>query len=187
VSITVEPAVPARWRDVVDAFDRRGTNPDSCWCQRFCRHDASSNRAALRREVDTAPVPVGLLAYVDGRPAGWTRVVPRSTLPGVSGNRALQRVLDADDGGWWVTCFAIRREYRGRGVGAALLRAAVEHARQNNAPVLDGHPVDPGGLKGKASPSALFTGTVSMFHAAGFHEIGRTYPTRPVMRKDLAS
>ncbi|MDT4912451.1 MAG: hypothetical protein QOC66_1579, partial [Pseudonocardiales bacterium] len=41
------------------------------------------------------------------------------------------------------------------------------------------------GLKGSPSPSALFTGTLSMFQAAGFREIGRTYPSRPVMRKDL--
>ena len=35
--------------------------------------------------------------------------------------------------------------------------------------------------------SALFTGTLAMFKAAGFHEIGRTYPSRPVMRFDLAA
>ncbi|HEY6469196.1 MAG TPA: hypothetical protein VI434_05470 [Candidatus Dormibacteraeota bacterium] len=31
----------------------------------------------------------------------------------------------------------------------------------------------------------LFTGTASMFVAAGFAEAGRTYPTRPVMRLSL--
>ncbi|MDT4926628.1 MAG: hypothetical protein QOG01_4341 [Pseudonocardiales bacterium] len=184
--ITVEAASTSRWPDVVAAFGQRSSNPDSCWCQRFRRHDASSNRDALQCEVDTAGVPVGLLAYVDDQPAGWTRVVPRHTLAGVSGNRALQRILDDDGAAWWVTCFAIRREYRGRGVGVALLNASVDHARQNNASVLDGHPVDPDGLKGSPSPSALFTGTLSMFQAAGFREIGRTYPSRPVMRKDLS-
>ena len=39
----------------------------------------------------------------------------------------------------------------------------------------------------KVSGSALFTGTLAMFEAAGFHEIGRTYPSRPVMRFDLAA
>jgi GNAT superfamily N-acetyltransferase len=113
--------------------------------------------------------------------------VPRHTLPGVSGNRALQRILDYDDGAWWVTCFAIRREYRGHGLGVALLNAAVDHARTNNGSVLDGHPVDPDRLNGSSSPAALFTGTLSMFQTAGFHEIGRTYPSRPVMRKDLSA
>lgn len=48
----------------------------------FREHDESSNRAALRRELDDAEIPVGLLAYVNDQPAGWTRVVPRRTLAG---------------------------------------------------------------------------------------------------------
>lgn len=125
------------------------------------------------------------MAYVDDRPAGWTRVVPRRTLPGICRNRALQRVLDDDHSAWWVTCFAIRREHRGLGVAKALLTAAANHARDNGASVLDGHPVDIDQLKAKPSPSALFTGTLATFRAAGFHEIARTYPSRPVMRKNL--
>jgi hypothetical protein len=35
---------------------------------------------------------------------------------------------------------------------------------------------------GLALPSALYTGTKTMFAAAGFAELARTYPTRPVMR-----
>lgn len=91
----------------------------------FREHDESSNRAALRRELDEAEIPVGLLAYVNDQPAGWTRVVPRRTLAGICGNGALQRVLDDDDSAWWVTCFAIRKEHRGLGVGRALLGAAL--------------------------------------------------------------
>ena len=79
-------------------------------------------------------------------------------------------------------CVDLRREARGRGIGAALLRAAVDHARAHGASLLDGHPVDTKKLNRHPSPAALFTGTVSMFTEAGFHEIGRTYPSRPVMR-----
>lgn len=84
-----------------------------------------------------------------------------------------------------MTCILVRPEHRGTGVAVALLNEAAEYARQHGAPVLDGHPVDAAGLKGKPSPSALFTRTVTTFRAAGFHEIGRTYPTRPVMRQTL--
>jgi GNAT superfamily N-acetyltransferase len=170
---------------VVAALGQRASSPDSCWCQRFCRHNAASNRDALRTELETADIPVGLVAYVNDHPAGWTRVVPRHTLPGVNGNRALRRILEQDDAAWWVTCIAIRREFRGIGVGVALLSAAVDHARQNDASVLDGHPVDPSLLRGRPSPSALFTGTLSIFQRAGFREVGRTYVSRPVMRRDL--
>ena len=57
------------------------------------------NRAALQLEVSTSPVPPGLVAYVDGLPAGWTRVMPRHEVRGVLANRALRRVLAGDDDG----------------------------------------------------------------------------------------
>lgn len=185
MTISVEPATASRWPDVVTVFDQRGAKPNSCWCQRFRRHDEPSNRAALQREFATATIPFGLLAYIDDRPAGWSRVVPRHTLPGILANRALRRIVDDDDSAWWVTCFAVRREYRGHGVGVALLTAAAGHARTNGASVIEGHPVDVERLKAKASPSALFTGTLTTFRAAGFREVGRTYPSRPVMRLKL--
>lgn len=176
--VTVSPAT--RWDDVAAVF--AGV---SCWCQRF-RAPAPDKRAALREEIDAGGVPVGLVAYAsDGSPVGWTRVVPRHTLPGIVGNRALRRLLPDDPAAWWVSCFAVRRTHRGTGVGAALLLAAVSHARDHGATVLDGHPVDVARLTGTPSPSALFTGTRSLFAAAGFEEIGRTYPSRPVMRRTL--
>jgi hypothetical protein len=66
-----------------------------------------SKRDALHAEVTHAVLAPGLIAYLDDHPVGWTRVGPRSTLPGVLGNRALARVLEDDDGVWWVTCFKV--------------------------------------------------------------------------------
>ncbi|MGM7677326.1 GNAT family N-acetyltransferase [Microbacterium sp. A94] len=185
VTIRIKPATQSRWPDVASAFDRGGSNPNSCWCQRFRDHNAATNEDALRREIDRATIPVGLLAYDDEHPVGWTRVMPRRTLPGVTRNRALRRLLDDDDSAWWVACVNVQRGSRGEGVGVALLKAAVEHAREHGASVLDGHPVDVAMSKSRPSPAALFTGTVSIFRAAGFREFGRTYPTRPVMRIEL--
>lgn len=83
----------------------------------------------------------------------------------------------------WVTCFAVDRHYRRSGVGLALLQAAVEFAREHGATVVEGHPVDVVALKAaRVAPSALYTGTKAMFAAAGFAEVARTYPSRPVMR-----
>ncbi|MEE6295282.1 GNAT family N-acetyltransferase [Georgenia wangjunii] len=135
--------------------------------------------------MSTTDIPVGLLAVVGGSAVGWTRVVPRSTLPGITGNRALRGLLPEDPRAWWVSCFAVRREHRGAGVGLALLTAAVEWARQHGASVLEGHPVDTAALRGRPSPSAVFTGTLALFTAAGFEEIGRTFPSRPVMRRHV--
>ena len=85
MSAIIRTATPDRLDGVVVALGSRASNPDSCWCQRFCARSQSSSRVALRREVETAAIPIGLIGYVDDDPAGWTRVVPRNTLPGVLG------------------------------------------------------------------------------------------------------
>lgn len=192
MSLEVWPATADRWDDVAAVFGRRGDDPSWCWCQRFLRSPGSSdhaatpdNRRALHEEITRAAVAPGLVAYVENRPVGWTRVGPRSAFAGVRGNRALARVLTHDDAGvWWITCFAVDGRHRRSGVGAALLRAAVEFARENGATAVEGHPVDAAALKAtRVSGSALYTGTVAMFSAAGFTRIAHTAPTRPVMRR----
>lgn len=194
--IDVRPATADRWRDLIAVFGRRGEDPSWCWCQLFLRpapakhpaeQAAPGNRDALYQEIRRAVVPPGLIAYADDHPAGWTRVGPRAGFPGVTGNKALSRVLTAEDAGvWWVTCFAVGSHYRRSGVGLALLRAAVAFARQHGAAAVAGHPVDVAALKAaRVAPSVLYTGTKTMFAAAGFTEVARTSPTRPVMRRSL--
>lgn len=192
MSVQVQPAAADRWDDLVAVFGRRGEDPSWCWCRLFLGSgtDESSpsgpildNRQALRQEITHAATPPGLIAYADDQPVGWTRVGPRSTFPRVGGNRALARVLTEDSGTWWVTCFAIDSRHRRNGVGSALLEAAVTFARIHGATAVEGHPVDVAGLKAtRVSGSALDTGTMAMFVAAGFSEVARTFPTRPVMR-----
>lgn len=177
------PATPDLWPRLGHTFGPREKNPNSCWCQRFRRHNAPDNRTELRREIERSDPHIGLLALVDGEAVGWTRVVPRASLPGVVENGALARLLDGAADAWWVSCFVIRREHRGKGIGAALLRGAAEMAFQHDASFVDGHPADIDVLRDSPAPSAVFTGTLSMFQNAGFTEIGRTYPSRPVMRR----
>ena len=196
VSFEVRPATPDRWSDIVTVFGRRGEDPAWCWCQIFLRSERGTpsasevppdNRDALYQQVTHAAVAPGLIAYVDDHPVGWTRVGPRSGFPGVRGNRALARVLNEEDAGvWWVTCFAVDGRHRRSGVGSALLQAAVEYAREHGATAVEGHPVDVAALKAaRVAGSAIYTGTVAMFAAAGFLEVARTYTSRPVMRLSM--
>lgn len=188
----IRPLTSSRWGDVAIVFGRRGSDPTWCWCRRLLEppaeqrelpRDRRDNRAALHREVVTAGVPPGLLAYDEDQPVGWTRVGPREGFAGVRGNRALARLLSPDPDAWWVACFAVSPGARGGGVATSLLRAAVEFAFAHGAASVEGHPVDVSALHaGHAAPSAVFTGTLPMFLAVGFSEIGRTYPSRPVMR-----
>ena len=110
------PATADRWNDLVTAFGRRGDYPSWCWCQLFLCSGAQesstlgpgpNNRELLQQEILDAEIPPGLIAYLGERPVGWTRVGPRSAFPGVTGNKALAKVLTEDDRAWWVTCFAV--------------------------------------------------------------------------------
>lgn len=192
MTVTTQPATAQHWDDVVKVFGRRGNDPTWCWCRRFLGTGGpegggpADNRDALHHEISSAQVPPGLIAYVEETPVGWTRVMPRSDVPGVLANRALQRVLTDDPRAWWVTCFAVDQRHRSIGVATALLHAAVEHARRHGASAVEGHPVDTDALRAdRVSGAALFTGTMRTFVAAGFTDIGRTYPSRPVMRLQL--
>ncbi len=101
----------------------------------------------------------------------------------MNANRALAKVLTEDPGVWWATCFAVDSGHRRSGVGSALLKAAVEFAREHGATAVEGHPVEVAALSAaRVAGSAVFTGTMAMFSAAGFTEVARTYPSRPVMR-----
>jgi GNAT superfamily N-acetyltransferase len=192
MSVLVQPATADRWDDLVTVFGRRGTDPSWCWCRLFLSSGADEssspgptpdNRKALRQEITHAAIAPGLIAYVADHPVGWTRVGPRSAFPRVWGNRALARVLTDDPGAWWVTCFAIDGRHRRSGVASALLEAAVTFAGLHGATAVEGHPVDAAALRAtRVGGSALYTGTMAMFVGAGFSEVARTFPTRPVMR-----
>lgn len=199
--LEVLPLIPERWPDLVELFGDKG-DPAWCWCswQRVTgaghgRDQATVNRERLRRSTTDDPGP-GLVAYRDGSPVGWVSVAPRATFPGIAGADA-----DPADGVWSVTCFVVGRGARRSGVGAALLRAAIEHARARGARILEGYPREPDGRVGSAQ---LWTGVRSTFEAAGFEERGRfdrwsavpaatgprpraigQPPGRPVMRLDL--
>ena len=68
--------------------------------------------------------------------------------------------------------------YRVRG------RAAVEFAAANGAEAVEGYPKDTDGARKHANE--MFSGSMTMFVEAGFEEVGRRSPLRPIMRRAVA-
>lgn len=193
--IDIRPVTRANWPDLERLFEAPG-GPKYCWCMTWRempdRAEASNadRRAALHDRVE-ASVPIGLLAYLDGEPAGWCSVAPRSTfrplVPG--GGNARERPGHAAEGLghaeeapepaeniWSITCFFIPRKHRRTGLAGRLLDAAVEHSFQNGADLVEAYPVDPD------SPSYRFMGFVEMFRRRGFAETGMAGSRRHIMR-----
>ena len=91
-----------------------------------------------------------------------------------------EATIDVDVPVWSISCFYIRKGHRREGIMTALITAAIEYARAAGAPALEAYPLD-----GAVSPSATSTGYASTFTRAGFSEIARRSPERPIMRLQL--
>jgi len=184
--IDIRPVTPGRWDDLAELFGPRGACA-GCWCMyfrlsraEFDRRQGASNRRALRRLVSAGRVP-GLIAYVDGVPAGWLALARREEYPLLSRSRILQPVDDRPV--WSVVCFFVARPYRRRGLTVALLRQAAAFAERRGARCLEGYPIDP--AKGAPADTFAYHGLAPAFRAAGFREVARRSPTRPIMRLEL--
>jgi ribosomal protein S18 acetylase RimI-like enzyme len=184
------PATEERWPDLLRLFGPNGAY-SGCWCMwnrqtnaEFDVHHGADNQAALRSLV--ADGPPGLLGYDDGEPVGWVSLGPYSDFARLARSPVAKPVTGTKGGDpdhtWAITCFVIRKDRRGMGIATALLDAAVAYAADQGASVVLGYPVDP---VRRTENSAAWMGVASMFTAAGFTEVARRRPTRPVMKKTL--
>jgi GNAT superfamily N-acetyltransferase len=190
------PAHEASWDDLAAIFG--STDAGHCQCQRFkvqgwiWRDSTLEGRVAMLREQTGCDDPdatstSGVVAYVDGEPAGWVAVEPRTAYPKLRTTRIpwTGRDEDKDDPDVWaVTCFVVRKGFRGRGLTYALARAAVEHARAGGARAVEGYGMvtQPGKV---ITWGELHVGARQVFEEAGFSQV--THPTvrRVVMRLEL--
>jgi GNAT superfamily N-acetyltransferase len=184
--LEVHSVAPDRWDDLAALAGERGFT-SGCWCMWWrvtSRQYEERHGAGLRQdlhELVAAGREPGLLAYVDGEPAGWVAVAPREEYPRLDRSPKLRRPDDQPV--WSITCFTVGRRHRRRGVAAALLDAAVDFARQCGAEVVEAYPIDTAG--GRRSSADLYTGTLAMFERAGFEEVVRRRG-RPIVRRRVA-
>jgi len=195
--ITVVPANEASWDDLQLVFGQTG-EAASCQCQWFRseRGEFGSTPLEVKRENHRAQTHCdhpeaqttsGVVAYLDGEPAGWCAVQPRSSYVRLLRNRVpwTGRTEDrADDGVWSVTCFVVRKGFRNRGVSRALAAATVDFARSRGAASVEGYPmvVEPGK---EVIWGQLYVGSRSIFAAAGYTEVSQPTLRRVVMRIDF--
>ena len=194
------PANEAPWDHLQAVFGSRGSAA-LCQCQRYKLQRKESfgsfpaEERALRLRDQTncgrpeARTTSGLLAYLDDEPVGWCAVEPRTAYPGLLRvyrvpweGRAEDRT---DESVWAVTCVFTRAGYRRRGIGHALVRAAVEFAGERGARALEGYPMltEPGK---DIIWNEMHVGSHSMFASAGFTQVAHPTPRRVVMRIDFA-
>lgn len=185
--IRVLPATPPRWPDVEAIFRARGCSvARGCWCMFYRKTGtqsvpagktrASVNRAALAALVNSGRPP-GLIAYRGKQPVGWVALGPRPEFARLQRSPVMKPVDDKPV--WSIVCFVVPAEHRKQGVAHALLQGAIAYARRNRATLIEAYPVD---KSGPAKDDTLWFGTKAMYDRAGFREVARRKPGRPVVR-----
>jgi GNAT superfamily N-acetyltransferase len=176
------PVTPERWADLETLFGKHGAD-GGCWCMwwrltrsQFTEQAGEKNRLALKGIVDSGEVP-GLLAYADGEPVAWCSLGPRENYSLLERSRTLKRVDDRPV--WSIVCFFVAKPFRGHGLMAPFLAAAVEYAKGQGAKIVEGYPVEP---QKRLTGSSGYTGVASAYRKAGFVEVAMTTARRPIMR-----
>lgn len=184
--LTFHPLTHERWCDLQTLFGERGAC-GGCWCMAwrlkradYLKQKGDGNKAAFKKIVKSGQQP-GVLAYVDGQPVGWCAVAPREVYSFLERSRVLGRVDEKPV--WSVTCLFVAKPFRQAGVSVQLLKAAAEHAARHGARMVEGYPVVP--IKDRMPDVFAWTGTVSAFRRAGFKEVARRSPSRPIMRIEV--
>ncbi len=188
IKITTHPLTTKHWDSFVTLFGERGAC-GGCWCMlwRLPRKDfearkGAGNKRAMKAIVSSGEVP-GIIAFYGREPIGWCALAPRSQYPALDRSRVLKPVDERPC--WSVACLFVHRARRKQGVQIELLRAAVRYARSQGAEILEGYPVEP--KSNRDIPAAFaWTGIPRAFNQAGFVEVTRRSPTRPIMRIELA-
>ncbi|TQI73289.1 acetyltransferase (GNAT) family protein [Bosea sp. AK1] len=184
----MKPLTPERWSDLEDLFGPQGPCY-GCWCNHFRMPQrlrkpllGEGARQLFEDRVKNGPPP-GVLAYAEDKPVGWLQVGPRADIPEWNNPRRASTPLpDApaeDIGNWAASCFFVRRGFRGKGVTGALLDGAVAFARESGARLIEAAAMD---NRDKRSAEGLYVGPESVFLRAGFIEVARQKPGRPLLR-----
>ncbi len=188
MKLTVLPLTPERWLDLEALFGAKGCSvARGCWCMYYRRSGsrgqlppkttrAQANRAELKALVD-AGNPPGLIGYRGKVPVGWVSLGPREDYAKLKRSPVMKPVDNQSV--WSIICFVVPAQYRDQGVARALLDGAVAYAKKSGATLLEAYPVD---KPSRSNDDYMWFGAKSMYDGAGFKEVARRKPQRPIVR-----
>ena len=185
ISLSFKPIKRDLWSDLEELFGPNGAC-GGCWCMfwklrgKAYEESRGMENRQMHKTMVTAGTITGLLAYLHGEVVGWVAVEPRAAYEKLAYSRSL-RPVDAQEV-WSITCFFVAKKFRHKGIAVELIKAAVEHVRHHGGGIVEGYPVD---AKENSPAPFVFTGTASAFRKAGFKEVARNTPARPIFRYEI--
>ncbi len=190
--IEIHPATLDRFDDLRSVLSTKQDSPHACWCLTYRLSNAENSSLSgearpmrLRKLCEGSAAP-GMLAYVDGTPAGWCAVGPRTEFERLQRSKTIQ-LLD-DKPVWSIVCLVVKAGFRRQGVARALIDGAVAYGASRGARVMEAYPIETDG--DQVSASLAFVGTTALFSAAGFALCAPTLAksagkTRVIMRRTM--
>ena len=181
--LSFHPLTRNLWNDLEELFGAHGAC-GGCWCMHWKLRGKAYDEAKgyetrqMHKSIIDSGTTTGLLAYLHGEVVGWVAVEPRSAYERLAHSRVLKPV--DEQAVWSVPCFFVAKKFRRQGINVELLKAAVNYVKSKGGKIVEGYPVS--GEDGDVPAPFAFTGTASAFARAGFKEVARKSPTRPIFR-----
>jgi GNAT superfamily N-acetyltransferase len=180
MALTVRALTPDRFGDLEAIFNAKGCSvARGCWCMHY-RVSGNDQRHRSKRALEalaTKDPPPGLIGYRGKTPVGWISLGPREDYAKLARSPVMKPVDEQPV--WSIVCFVVPSEFRKQGVARELLSGAIAYAKKRGIKLLEAYPVD----KSATSPAdASWFGSKRMYDEAGFHEVARRRPGRPVVR-----
>jgi GNAT superfamily N-acetyltransferase len=188
--LDIRPLTKRRWKDLETLFEGPGgSQVRGCWCMYYRRSGsipkppgmtyAERNKCDLKALVDRGAVP-GLIGYRDGVPVAWVSLGPREDYAKLERSPVMKAIDDKPV--WSVICFYTAKHARGQGLSTQMLDGAATYARERGVRLLEAYPVD---KPGRGADDNMWFGAKAMYDRAGYKEVARRKPTRPIVRKTL--
>lgn len=186
--LEILPLIQDRFEDLTAVFET-SDECKNCWCMnhRMAPEKVVTGgeaRSCFQKSIGTESLS-GLLAYVEGKPAGWCAVDPLRTQVGHDYYLSLKEPPSAST--WIIHCLYVIPGARGLGVSTELVKGAVRLAREKGASEVLAFPI-PEESHGKFPlHDAEFSGRMSTYLKQGFEKAERLNEFYQKVRLDLTS
>ncbi|MBI3859555.1 MAG: GNAT family N-acetyltransferase [Thaumarchaeota archaeon] len=176
-------------------FEELAVKQGDCWCIYYQRpkpvtrgmspqERSDRNRRDKRRLVGEGRSHA-ILVYDGQRPVGWCQYGAYDELPRIDAGRFYKKIgrPEGERNLWRITCFFVDRQYRGKGVSKAGLKAALQSIAKRGGGVVEAYPVV--STKMAAVPEWRWFGVPSMFEREGFSKVSNLGTSLTLMRKTV--
>ena len=142
------------WAGCYCMFFPLGGGSDETWGYRTWQENRAEQSTRIMSGKTT-----GVLAYVDGKIAGWCNATTRAEFPSLATG-------SGDESVGSVVCFAIAPPYRDHGVAGHLLDGAISYLWSSGFTRIEGYPVAEPTVRERAFP-----GSLALFLSKGFEVV----------------